>query len=82
MAMSFSDEEDTSMEAVKQHSHQAAAWVTGETGRGHAPRRGQGSARIVQPVRGKAKAKRGADEQWVMVSVTQEQYTEVFKAQM
>ncbi len=82
MAMSFSDEEDTSMEAAKQRSHQAAARVTGETGQGCAPRCGRGSARIVQPVHGKAKVKRGVDEQWVMVSVTQEQYTEVFKAQM
>ncbi len=76
--MSFSDEEDTSMEAAKQLSHQAAARVTGETNRGQAPRRGRGSAQIVRPVRGKAKAK---DENWVTVVVTQEQYTEVFKAQ-
>ncbi len=81
MAMSFSDEEDASMEAAKQCSHQAAAWVTGETGRGRTPRRGQGSARIMRPVRGKAKAKAKVDEQWVTVAVTLEQYTEVFKAQ-
>ncbi len=81
MAMSFSNEEDMSMEAAKQRSHQAAARVTGETSRGHAPRCGRGSAWIVRPVHGKAKVKRGADEQWVTVSVTQEQYTEVFKAQ-
>ncbi len=57
MAMSFSDEEDMSMEAVKQRSHQAAARVTGETGRGRAPRCRRGLAQIMQPVRGKAKAK-------------------------
>ena len=83
MAMSFSDEEDASMEAAKQRSHQAAVRVTGETGRGQAPRHGRGSARIVWPVCGKAKAKAKAkvDEQWVTVAVTLEQYTEVFKAQ-
>ncbi len=56
MAMS-SDEEDMSMEAAKQHSHQAAAQVTGETGQGRVPRHGRGSAWIVQPVHGKVKAK-------------------------
>ncbi len=67
--MSFSDEEDTSMEAVKQLSHQAAVQVTGETGQGRAPRCGRGSAWIVWPVRGKAKAK-AKDKNWVMVAVT------------
>ncbi len=57
MAMSFSEEEDTSMEAAKQCSHQAAARVTGKTSQGCVPRCGRGLARIVRPVRGKVKAK-------------------------
>ena len=68
------------MEAAKQLFHQAAVRVTGKTGRGQAPRRGRGLARIVQPVHGKGKGK-AKDENWVTVVVTQEQYTEVFKAQ-